>query len=266
MQIAFQDTNIEIDEITKNWDACIARGITPTSFGVIPFSDHLTGIPSDGFDQQTCLFGSTKLIKLSLKNKLPTNANIFYDCDKFDANHYVKWLKRHLLNTNAQYIKWGKIKNLIVDRPVFVKPSSDIKYFAGRVLEPSKSRTVEQQILDHQYIDSDITDNIICMWTTDIIDHIQNEYRVVVIDNKIWDICQYRENDQTIHRKIHDDTANYIMGYVECIQQIYSPHKHYVIDIARVGNTLKVIEYNCLNCSGLYELNRGNIYSTISKL
>src|SRR5574343_1586497 len=126
MQLAFQDTNIKIEEIHKHGNACIELGINPTFFGLIPFTDTITNC---SFNEPTIMFGGTKLVKLAMHNKLPENGVVFYDAIKFDQSYYHRYLKKHLLNKNAKFSKWKNIKYIEVSQPTFVKPSSDLKYF-----------------------------------------------------------------------------------------------------------------------------------------
>lgn len=261
MKLAFQDTNIEINEIHKHFDACEELGFTPDSFGMIPFTETVTGCE---FNEPTIMFGGTKLVKLYLKNKLPEHGVVFYDSIKFDQSYYHRYLKRHLLNENAMFTTWGIIKHLEVDRPTFVKPSSDLKYFPGHMCIGSGS--IENEITNNCMIDIDLNDDISILSNTDIITGINAEYRVFIVDNRIIDISGYMKNGKINHHIVDTMKYQFIAGYVNAIQQIYKPHDHYVIDIADVNGKLKVMEYNCINCSGMYKIDQVDLFESLIAL
>ncbi len=258
MQLAFQDTNIELDELHKHFSACEVLDYTPTSFGLIPFSETVTGC---NFTEPTIMFGGTKLIKSSLKNKLPKNGVVFYDKFNFDQFYYHPNLENHLLNKNAKFAKWGLIKHIEVAVPTFVKPSSDLKYFPGHICIGSGS--IENEITNNCMIDIDLHDDTIVMYNVDIITGIKAEYRVFVVNSNIVDISGYMKNGQVQPHIVDPMTYHYISGYVAAIQQIYQPHDHYVIDIADVDGKLKVIEYNCINCSGMYKIDQSALFESL---
>ena len=263
IKLAFQDVNIEYRELEEIQKAltCINHPIIP--FGIIPFTITITG---EAFNSPTIMFGGTKIIKLHLGGHLPKNSVVFYDALKFDQSYYANILDDSLLNCDAEFISWAKIKNSVFVESIFVKPASDLKYFAGRVLHADKN-TVEHKLSDKAMIDCDIDDETIILCNRHIITNIGYEYRVFVVNNKIIDCTQYQINGKVVPASVSNTVRNKIVEFVTKVQLLYRPHDHYVIGVAQLNDgTLKVVEYNCLNCSGVYAADRAAIYYALTKI
>jgi hypothetical protein len=263
LKIAFQDTNIEFGEVIRIAETLKSLNQELLNFGVIPFTQKVTNC---NFLEPTTMLGGTKIIKLFLGGHLPKNAVIFYDVLKFDQSYYNRFLKLELLNHRATFHKWGQIKNLILDKPFFVKPSCDLKYFAGAVIHNNEN-TIENEIQSTQITDSDLNDEVMILLNNELIYNIDYEYRIFVVNNEIIDCCQYQKNGKVIPEIIEDlELRDKIYSYIQKIQSLYSPHDHYVIDLAQIGSEFKVIEYNCLNCSGIYMIDRKKVYKHLLEL
>ena len=61
MEIALQDTSLDIDDFNKSGEALLSLDYQPKTFGIIPFTDHIS-IDSE-LDKPTIMLGSTKLVK-----------------------------------------------------------------------------------------------------------------------------------------------------------------------------------------------------------
>ncbi len=263
MKISFQDTNLELNEVNLNFDTMVELGEIPMSFGIMAFTTNITNC---NFVEPTIMMGSTKLVKLALQGFLPENGVIFYDAEKFDQAYYHSILGDLLLNHEAQFVKWGDIKDQIISKPMFIKPSCDLKYFAGGVIEPS-SRTVEGELSETRMFDADLTDDTSIMINYNSIPQLIREYRVFVVANTIIDISQYMAYGKVTPAEVNDYACLPIIRFVSLIQSIYIPHEHYVIDIAKdINGKLWIVEYNCINCSGMYKINRKLVFDELLAL
>jgi hypothetical protein len=264
MKIAFQDTHLPLDETVQICDALNELNIDIISFGVIPFTTAVA--VNNVWTEPTVMMGSTKLVKLYLAGLLPEYGIIFYDKQKFDQAYYVQFLKSELLNGNAKFVKYGSVKDKLIHRPCFIKPSSDLKYFAGKVLY-RMDNTISSELESECMIDCDLTDNASVLINEQLIDNILFEYRTFVVDNKIVDCSQYIKMGKVLPEVVADDVRDEIYQYINKIQRIYAPHDHYVIDVAKLDTgELKIVEYNCINCSGIYANDRALIYKTLMLL
>ena len=264
MKIAFQDTKIEYGELDKIASALDSIGVEPISFGVIPFTNDITNC--ENWTEPTIMMGSTKIAKLGINGMLPKYGVIFYNATAFDQAYYHKFLGKKLLNHNALFYRYGKIKDRYIEHTIFIKPSSDLKYFAGAVLGPTNN-TISAELEKDRLIDSDLTDDIKVLINMGIIDDICFEYRAFIVDGAIIDCCQYMEYGRVTPEILLNDRRAPLYLFIRKIQERYRPHDHYVIDIAELSDgSYKVIEYNCLNCSGMYANDRAAIYNALIKL
>lgn len=264
MELSFQDSSIELNEVRAHYDSCVSIGYQPSSFGLIPFSDTIT---VTGYTKPTIMFGATKLVKLHLRGIQPENSVIFYDAYKFDQKNYSKILGNLLLNHAAVFFRWEFVKDVMVTSPTFIKPSSDLKYFSGRILYPS-GKTIEGELHEIGYIDVDITDDTHILYNYTPLQHpIEYEYRAFVINNKVVDVCQYMHNGKVVPAVISEERKARIIHFISHAQALYEPHDHYVVDVAvdTAGNGW-IVEYNCINCSGMYAIDRAKVFTEFLKL
>lgn len=261
MHIALQDTNIGYDKINELYDACLSLDYRPNTFGIL--SDSLS--PTEPFLENSVLFGATKLIKLWLRQLLPSNAVIFYDLRKFDQAYYHGILGDELLNANGKFHAFGKVKHYVPERPMFIKPSNDLKAFSGQVIFPGQ-HDVEGSLNAVKMIDVDFDDNHTVLINFDLV-KIRAEYRVFVVNGKIIDVSQYMLDGQVVPSIVDEQTRWKVINYVQAMQRIYQPHDHYVVDVAITHKgEMKIIEYNCLNCSGMYHIDRSAVFNAILNL
>ena len=265
MDIAIQDTNISFKVIDECIEAFNRLEYKPNTFGFInseiSYSKEIT--------TPTVMFGGTLLLKLYNKGLLPDNYILFYDIEKFDQKNYSNNLGHLLLNHNAIYKKWGEIKDQqIYDKPVFIKPSLDMKMFNGMVITPALNKTFYSAVAEVSNIDCDLSDDTTVLINQDIIKVI-NEYRAFVINHKLKDVGQYVSNYRTQHSKLEDEKLkNDIIEFITSVQMIYQPYHSYVIDVCEIEDEegFKIVEYNCLNISGMYHNDRSKIYRKIIEL
>jgi hypothetical protein len=183
-------------------------------------------------------------------NKIKENVQVFYDADGFDQSFYMlnSGLRPHLLNGDATIADvrtglgwWSK-------DPIFIKPGSDLKLFAGVVIEPY---TTLREELDKTGWDGAISeyDRIIIA----PIKKILYEWRLFVVNGMVVASSQYKR-----HGKIEHDVR--VPGYVireaeSFLIPLYKPDPvAFVMDVCLTDDgDIKIVEYNCINCSGFYQ-------------
>lgn len=257
--IAIQISSREDSELLKDKQALDVLGIVPIWYGLIPFSDEV--INADQFEHYDSIItlGSVKLVKLFLQDKLPKNAKVFYEEPKFDQRYYGRPLDTHLLNHMEFVWKFGEIKDIKYNHRKFMKPVNDLKAFPGVIVDPNKSLS---ETLENFIIDSSLSDEepvIIADYR-----EIDIEYRIFVVDNNFIDCSIYKECGIIKHKRPNEYQVEYLKQFHEKISKLYAPHKHYVMDVAELpSGDFKVIEYNCINCSGMYTVDRKLVYNAL---
>ena len=92
---------------------------------------------------------------------------------------------------------------------------------------------------------------------------LDSEYRVFVVNRNVVDICLTHVDGHLRPSRIEDSLYTRISEFVNFSMRIYAPHHSFVIDVAFVDNEIKIVEYNCLNCSGFYMINAQKVFKAL---
>lgn len=180
----------------------------------------------------------------------------------------AKWEPGVFLNSNFKMTEIAKhydvlnptfdVKNLLnpIDLPneFFAKPDNDGKIFAGQVFTWSSFHLMRDKLLGYG-VDIDVPV---------IISPIQEtikEYRFFVVDNQVVAQSQYKEG---LRKAISSYVPPQVIQFVESEITKWSPAPCFVIDVAETEIGLKVIEVNCINCSGFYDCDVNSIVTALS--
>lgn len=80
------------------------------------------------------------------------------------------------------------------------------------------------------------------------------EYRYFISNNEIIGKSLYLIDDEL---ECNNETPLFVDEFVKNIIKEYQPYFHYVIDIITLeNNECYVLEYNCINSSGMYDINK----------
>ena len=79
---------------------------------------------------------------------------------------------------------------------------------------------------------------------------IAQETRCWIVDRKLVTASVYRRYETVIYESNVDED---VRAFAQSIaKEAWQPHRAYVLDVARVGDQLKVVEVNTLNSAGFY--------------
>jgi hypothetical protein len=173
-----------------------------------------------------------------------------------NSNFRMTEIAKHYEVLNPDF----EIRNLLTpgDLPneFFAKPDNDGKIFAGQVFTWSSFHIMRDKLLGYG-VDINVP-IIICPIRETLF-----EYRLFVVDGKIVACSQYKEG----LRKVTNPKIPFsVFHFVETQIEKWKPAPCFVIDVALVpeGPTYKVIEVNCINCSGFYDCNVEDIVNALS--
>lgn len=243
-------------------------------FGVIPFTNEITNWENFPLDDSVdyMLHCSIKVLRIFCSDISPTEIfptapahvaeilyakikkAIFYDEQKFDMANYARnpAIKHFLLNGECEIYTVREMLTKKFDTLKFIKPGKDLKLFNGELLaanmtleEHLKTRTTDVSFndrLDEKVIVAE-PQNVIAEWRF-FIQCSEFSRNVEVIGGS-----QYKP-------KVDAHFPMYIMLWAEYLAAQYQPAKAFVMDLGMTDKMeLKIIEYNCINCSGLYASN-----------
>ncbi len=259
--IAIQDVLVPHREVVRDIDACRSIGIEPIRFGLIPFSDVISTDDAADLERPCVPFGSTKIIKLWMQGKTPSWWRVFYDDAKFDWNTWAKAIGKYALNdpTMGRVCTLEAVQDLKWKDRIFVKPTTDLKAFAGMVVNPGE--TIRGRLAQATQ-DSSLSDQQPIIWAP--WQGIEREYRCFMRERTMIDASRYKTGERADHKPVTDDERWRLRTFTNEVAQRFSPALFYAMDVAIMASgEMKVVEYNCVNCSGRYETDRAKLFKAV---
>ena len=132
----------------------------------------------------------------------------------------------------------------------FARPTKDTKVFSGQVFtRHGWNEYVEKTIVNNAaQIIMDETRMLVAP-----LKHIQQEIRCWAVGGKVVTISQYKLGYRVTYQNLdHDEEA---VAFAQKMVDIYQPARAFVIDICRTSEGMKVVEVNCINSAGFYDMN-----------
>lgn len=91
------------------------------------------------------------------------------------------------------------------------------------------------------------------------------EIRCWIVGGKVVTMSMYRLGRRTVYANM--DHEDWIRDKVQSYVDIYQPAEAFVMDVCMVegDEELKIVEINCINCSGFYDANMGKLLNAIEE-
>jgi hypothetical protein len=179
----------------------------------------------------------------------------------YNENHdfevYGKHYGDHMLNSDGVIINFG---DELPERfeYFFARPTKDTKVFSGQCFGRDAWVDYQKQIeiTNVTTLLNNETKVLIAPLKTT-----EQEIRCWVVDGKVITASRYKFGSRVIYENYDDETA--AIQYAQSVVDIYQPAKAFVLDICLFNGEYKVVEINCINCSGFYHM---NVYKLIEAL
>jgi hypothetical protein len=258
-------------EIEKTIRGLESAGLDWVNFGLIPFTKEITNLENIPKDRPVIPIGGTKVVDMYKDGLLPPNWHVFYDRVEFDQSWYSKVYGEQLLNADAQYLMYGMVADVVQTEPRFMKPSDDLKSFAGLIVEAGQTLRQALQSQTTQVIDD--TDLVVSA----PLQILGREWRMFIVNGVVVDISEYRDRG-VIKAKVTSTSVKYMLRqmYLMYFRQ-KRQQQTYVMDVCEVfpythcgtpynsGREFRIVEINCFNASGLYEVDVAKVYGTLAQ-
>ncbi|SOK58650.1 Phage protein [Yersinia phage fHe-Yen9-04] len=240
-------------------------GFEVIPFGMIPFTNTMTGIDDLDPDDFYIIRGGTKVVQL-LDSGTPDNLSpelistlrkgISYNQTMFDQAHYSSNGLLPLLNSTPTILDLSKESDLYASfsTPKFVKPSSDLKAFTAGIMDEGE---VLKYFIEKHYYRTNYAEETALVH--DVVE-IDAEYRFICLNGEVITGSMYRKNDQLV---LSSKIPKIILDTADEYALLYHPSEIYTMDLAETPNGIKIVEYNCWNGSGLYKMDTKKLFSTI---
>lgn len=195
------------------------------------------------------VYGSKTLIELSNKMNIYPGS---LSNDKFNLDIVANYLKEDFLNSDY---KLQKLEDVILkdDEEIFIRPLENNKLLDGKVYNKNDLTKLKKvvSLKDVKFFTSSIKE-------------LKEEYRFFIVNDKIITYSSYKDIDNNIN--LYLPISDELLDYVNFIINKFCISNGYVLDIANTSSGYKVIEYNNLNASGLYNCNEYNIVDSLKNL
>ncbi len=246
-------------------------------FGSLSSTISLTGLedlkPNDELITRACI----PLVKLIKCDKLVSNldknipsfsSTIQYDSKDFDIRNIPTsdfFLNKKKDNWNVTSII--NILDYSYKHLVFIKPLNDLKLFSGTLVPIGK--TLREILIEKNELKL-IKNFLELVLISKYCPVIEEEIRCYVVNKRVITLSRYRFEDRLDFERSLEFNHPYtrkIRSFAQhVIDTVYCPCDNFTIDIARLDTKeLKVIEYNCLTTSGLYEADTKDLFTALKE-
>lgn len=234
---------------------------------VMPFVDELEPEPVIDTAQGVYVCGSTKLMRIATdrgwKPGSFMNDNMRYEA--WDAALGDELLNHGGIVSTLQDIQFPEPGEF------HIRPCEDGKAFSGRCFYKAEFEKWRQHLYDSQGV---VIDGKYERFKIQAQPHtpvvvapvkkILREYRFFVVDGQVITGSLYKMGGRA-HTDANIDPD--VVAYVKRMVAKWEPSRAFVIDIAMTAyHGLKVLEYNCINCSGFYACNTAAYVEAIESM
>ncbi len=172
-----------------------------------------------------------------------------FDLGPFGFPEQLAHWGEHMLNAGARL---APVREVVLERPSFVRPIEDNKAFAGRIFDVDDFREWQARVsggaVPGIFLNGDLVVQVCPVRA------IYAEYRFWIVKGRIVCASVYKRGDVVLYS---DEVPSEGFVFVEAMLGIWQPHDAFVIDICAVpdgveGQAFKIVEINTLNCSAFY--------------
>jgi len=178
-----------------------------------------------------------------------------------NENHTVeKWIehyKENMLNHDANILRLKDVVNYI-QKPFFLRPLEDSKAFSGITFSDMAD------FLDWK--DYKVRTNRILTEDTFVVmsslKKIYKETRLFIVKDQVISGSVYKQAGIMMQSPVLDTDA---LDFAQSMIKIWTPSEAFVLDVALTDEGYKIVEINCINCSGLYASDIQKIIMTLDE-
>lgn len=191
-------------------------------------------------------FGSVNGARVA--EKYGWNPGTLYN-DSHDFEVYAPKYGENMLNHDAKVINVGDAIPEEIPYAFFARPAKDTKSFSGQVFTIDSWQEYIKDLSDSSMIQSLTQETKVVV--APLKSNIQQEIRCWVVDGRVVTISQYKIGSRVVYQNM--DNNQEAMIFCKDMCKLFCPAKAFVIDICLYNDEYKVVEINCINCSGFYD-------------
>lgn len=228
------------------------------SYEIIKFRPFSEDVEHHTVRKDIFVFGSVSLTNAC--KKYNWDPGVMYN-DNHDMEVYMQKYGKHMLNSDGMCIAYGDKLPDYLPFTFFARPTRDTKVFSGGLFTTDSWNEWQSAVLAADVI-KNITDET-RIFVAPLKSFIYKEIRCWVVDGKVITISQYKIGDKVIQQNYdHEQEA---IDFAQKMADIYCPSRAFVLDICLHNDEYKVVEINCINCSGFYEANMSKLIQALEE-
>jgi hypothetical protein len=180
---------------------------------------------------------------------------VFFDPERFQHRAYVQAYGERMLNADARVLSWEELLRVprAPDELVFLKPNDDLKHFTGSILRFSECADL-YRMLRRAARPVALTAEVVLGRPSEI----DAEWRLFLVDGEVVTGSMYRPSgDPHVPRELVD--------FAQSASSHWMPASVFVLDVARVDRSWRIIECNCFNGSRFYSADVERLVRRVSE-
>jgi len=210
-------------------------------FKQVPFAE--VELQFETKETNVFVFGSIKAAFLFKQFNLFPGS--FYN-ENHDYIIYSQYYKENLLNYDSKIQKFSD--PIPKDKIMFVRPTEDTKAFDGGLFFGNAWEELQEWTYTNGHNTKLTKDTLVQVASKK---EIYAEYRFFVVNKKVITGSQYIIGGRVIYQKCIDEE---LYKFAQEMVDLYSPSDSFVIDICKTDLGLKIVEINCVNGAGFYDI------------
>lgn len=241
-------------EIARLLKSCRDLGHAVVELAHVPFSSELPNLDSE---TPTIFYGATGFVTLVAESGR-WSPGVYFSAPRFEFEAYRDVLGDRALNSGARLTTLAVLAR--ESRPsgevLFVRPRGDTKEFAGAVFEFFR---IQEWVKSLEEEETTLSPDCPVLVAEPV--GLAAEWRLFVVDGRVVSGSLYRRYHKL---EVSPELPREVVDFAQATAALYSPARAFVLDLARSGPNLYVVEYNCLNSSGFYASDTTAIVEALS--
>lgn len=221
------------------------REIAAKYFCVVDYNLSLTPIP---------------LTPFAMRGAVATATRLGHNLDRFNCQKFVPHLYQHMISETFWWDVPERILGSLVNFPLFIRPDSCKKLFAGQVYTRSKWRE------EFSYLKQKNGEKILAFVAAP--EWIGREWRCLFVGQELVGISDYMYEGEILDEPGNRNIDMNLWRFAETIRanDYFSPEDNLTIDIGqRSDGSYGLVEINFLETSGWYSIDKGLVYAKLAK-
>lgn len=244
-------TSPVINQLTR---ACRDEGLPLVHVRVTPFSDEMPDMPA-GIEPPFFFFGFTTLILNAFRSER-WRSGVFFDPDLLTPAASLAHYGDRMLNADMVIATPREIagQGLAPDAELFIRPNDDFKRLTGQTHRFDDFLAWYDLFKDADDTDIRADTPLMCASAKTI----DAEWRIHILEGRAIGGSQYLPVATGF-------VPPEVIEFAEAAAAHWSPLPAFVLDVAAVGDDLRIIETNCINGSAFYQADVRRIVRSISR-